>query len=729
MLVGDDASYRSKLTTLNRNCLIAWLAALILLQTLPYVVTWAENADRLPIPLQENIHRYQDAHRRSQSVRASVQQVEALLAGQGSRNEEVRLLINRTKQEYFSARADLFVSIYAHASSIVQTSSNPSPAQSLREIALTLAAASDFIATADAVMTSMSAREQARTIWNEQDEAHAIPAGSLETDVAADLNTNLTDMFRAGLPKLEASRADLEKLLRQAEPSILALFPDGVEKGLDAMRSAYRTLRAQAATADLAQDQIALRALVDRSTQERARWRRELAAVSDRLKQEQGIVRGDVHVRLNKIKRSFLDIREGLFPLAFKHVGIVTREDIAYPTDLRLQAIGLSLLAAATMYENASLLREKAASVPGLRDLLNQPDPALGIPKHFWDHIEREYERTEYRELFAAGLKALDDGRARSQKDDPFLLYVRHELDQMTAGTNTDKEPLEQRLLSVLRVYEKKTLTTGLAGVEQGKIQTSKGFGNFVGAFELRKGKLYRQGQWAEFVKQRAKPGDILLEKTPFRITDKFIPGHFGHVALYVGSEEQVRNLGLLREAAIAKFQPQLAEGRMIVEALREGTQINTIEHFLNIDDLAILRPKPEAISLDDVLQAITLAFAHIGKKYDFGFDTNTWDTIVCSELAFQTYVNIQWPFGKTLGSYTISPDDVAVMAGKDASLPFQLISFVHDGNVVSDTLTRVEGESVYRSLIEQDRVQKASLLPFFPNPATLLKPIVGTRP
>ena len=36
-------------------------------------------------------------------------------------------------------------------------------------------------------------------------------------------------------------------------------------------------------------------------------------------------------------------------------------------------------------------------------------------------------------------------------------------------------------------------------------------------------------------VKQELRPFDILFEKTPFRLTDKFIPGHFGHVAIYIG--------------------------------------------------------------------------------------------------------------------------------------------------------------------------------------------------
>lgn len=238
------------------------------------------------------------------------------------------------------------------------------------------------------------------------------------------------------------------------------------------------------------------------------------------------------------------------------------------------------------------------------------------------------------------------------------------------------------------------------AGMSGGQVQASKTFGNVMGLFEFRKGKLYDQPEWVRFVSTRLEPGDLLLEKTPFRLTDKFIPGHFGHVALYVGTGAQLTALGLGDHPWVRPHWAALGEGRVIVEALREGTRINTVEHFLNIDDLAILRPKPGLVPRAEVLQAITLAFTHIGKKYDFAFDTNTWDTIVCSELAFQTYVNVRWPFARVLASYTISPDDVAVMAGADPARPFELVTFVHDGQVIHDRATGRLDERRYVELL-----------------------------
>jgi hypothetical protein len=50
--------------------------------------------------------------------------------------------------------------------------------------------------------------------------------------------------------------------------------------------------------------------------------------------------------------------------------------------------------------------------------------------------------------------------------------------------------------------------------------------------------------------------------------------------------------------------------------------------------------------------------------------------------------------------SYTISPDDVAVLAGPEAWRPFELVAFVHDGRVVHDPAAGVQGEDLYARLL-----------------------------
>jgi hypothetical protein len=80
---------------------------------------------------------------------------------------------------------------------------------------------------------------------------------------------------------------------------------------------------------------------------------------------------------------------------------------------------------------------------------------------------------------------------------------------------------------------------------------TSMLFGNTVGLVELRRGKLYGRAEVLSRVSETARAGDILLEKTPFRLTDAFIPGHWGHAAIWVGSEAELRALGIWDHPAV----------------------------------------------------------------------------------------------------------------------------------------------------------------------------------
>ena len=123
-------------------------------------------------------------------------------------------------------------------------------------------------------------------------------------------------------------------------------------------------------------------------------------------------------------------------------------------------------------------------------------------------------------------------------------------------------------------------------------------------------------------------------------------------------------------------------QGRGIIEALRSGVQLSTLEEFLNVDDLLILRPVfDEEQSEELTREALLLAFRQVGKRYDFNFDVDTTDRIVCSELAYVSFPSVRWPTEKALGRHTISPDNVARMAWDD--VPLKLVLLYHDGQRV----------------------------------------------
>lgn len=187
----------------------------------------------------------------------------------------------------------------------------------------------------------------------------------------------------------------------------------------------------------------------------------------------------------------------------------------------------------------------------------------------------------------------------------------------------------------------------------------SKTFGNTLGLVAFRQGYLTKLSpDERKQMEATFKPLDIMMEKTPFRLTDQFIPGYYGHVALWIGTEEELKQIGVWDNPLIQKYHEAIRSGRHIIEALRPGVQINSLDHFLNIDDLLVVRHN----NLTDEQKAeyILRSFAQIGKEYDFNFDVETDSKIVCSEIVYVVFHDIEWPTKKQLGRYTISPDNVA---------------------------------------------------------------------
>ncbi len=214
----------------------------------------------------------------------------------------------------------------------------------------------------------------------------------------------------------------------------------------------------------------------------------------------------------------------------------------------------------------------------------------------------------------------------------------------------------------------------------------SKWFGNAVGSIQFRKGKTLGNADIAKKMKAILKPGDLLLESTPFRATSLFIPGFYGHVAMWVGNEAELVDLQIWNDPLIAPYQSKIRRGHAILEALRPGVELNPVEHFLDIDDLLILRPN-QKITTDEIRSAIKSGMSHVGQGYDFNFDVNTNDKIVCSELAFKTYTGVRFRLDKSMGRWTIKPDAVAAQGLKGGA--FTPVMMVRDGVVVSTDLEK----------------------------------------
>ncbi|NOR81512.1 MAG: Poxvirus G6, partial [Methyloprofundus sp.] len=119
-----------------------------------------------------------------------------------------------------------------------------------------------------------------------------------------------------------------------------------------------------------------------------------------------------------------------------------------------------------------------------------------------------------------------------------------------------------------------------------------------------------------------------------------------------------------------------------------DGTKMNTLEHFLNIDDLLVLRKKD--LTDQHKKKIIELTLRQVGKPYDFNYDVETTDKIVCSQLVYLAYTDIDWPTDSHVGRYTISPDNIVKKALHEGEL--EIILLFSDGKQVMGDVTAFMG-------------------------------------
>ena len=354
-------------------------------------------------------------------------------------------------------------------------------------------------------------------------------------------------------------------------------------------------------------------------------------------------------------------------------------EGLLFSFDNQLKGGMTAIAAAAILYDNFCLCYSVVHKNGKLRRLINKGDKGFKIEDGAFREVVESFHSPEKRSLLREALDWYYSHAERVgelEKKDPQIAYLSKLIDKSPSVQDIKEGYQFGDYVKFLKLLPKASTDSVVSVGESSMNSVSKVFGNSLGLVQTRNGLLFRNEKEIDKIKSNLKPMDVLLEKTPFRLTDKFIPGHFGHVAIWIGSEEELKAKGLWENPLIKPHQKDISEGKCVLEALRDGVQLSSLEKFMDVDDVAILRPKKHGDH-----EVCVRAFRQLGKEYDFNFDVETIDKIVCSELVYQVFTDVKWPTEKALGRYTISPDNVAIKAHDG---PFELVLFYHDGKVSS---------------------------------------------
>ncbi len=209
-----------------------------------------------------------------------------------------------------------------------------------------------------------------------------------------------------------------------------------------------------------------------------------------------------------------------------------------------------------------------------------------------------------------------------------------------------------------------------------------------------------------EALRARLEPGDILLTRREWFVSNVGIPGFWSHAALYVGSPAERRGFfgteavgAWVREQGEASgdFETLLARSRAdgqrraaaghpparVIEAIAGGVSFTPLERAARADSIAVLRP---ALDRADKARAVWRAFHYVGRPYDYNFDFASDDTLVCSELVYKAYRErpgergLALPLERTLGRPMMTPNTLARLYAEGVPRRFALVAFL-DGD------------------------------------------------
>lgn len=354
----------------------------------------------------------------------------------------------------------------------------------------------------------------------------------------------------------------------------------------------------------------------------------------------------------------------------------LTRQD-------RLEGVMISLSAALVLYDNYLLAISLYDSDPKLRRLINDGDPAYEIHRAELAKVTLSYNSMVNRHRVRRGMifyeqemQALD-GVFPAKSGADYLITL---IDQSPSYSMVRKwSPLYVigRKLGFMGALQRDLVEDFQ---KEGVSLVSMLFGNAVGLVETRKGKLFHRQDVHQDLVGQLHSGDILLEKTPFRLTDKLIPGYWGHAAVWIGTEAELKQLGIWDRPLVRRYHQEIRNGQLVVEALRSGVEMNSLDHFLNVDSVGVVR-KLE-LSPEEQADIVLRALRQVGKSYDFTFDVESNEAIYCSKLVYFTHQGMNWPTQQSMGRTTFTPDDVAsrALSGDD----LDLVYFIHDGTPIS---------------------------------------------
>jgi hypothetical protein len=326
--------------------------------------------------------------------------------------------------------------------------------------------------------------------------------------------------------------------------------------------------------------------------------------------------------------------------------------------------------AALILVDAARFLRQVAESRPIVRRKLNEPAPTFGIPGGSYDAIQKSLLSARHAWLLSQACQFFDDNEvaftsALESSDLRPVLEIARRLRNCAnvQVAHYAKAKLTTRWDQLLRWLGRNTAVRAVYGIQQ------LGAGLMADVY-VRPGHQPNipaeigQRLRAEVLRQ----GDVLLVRKEYALTNYFLPGHWPHVALFLGDHQSSRALGQHQGRPGNPWQQKLNEGmtHCVLESMKDGVHIRSLDSPLASDSVVVIRPR---LTEKQILDGMQRGLAHAGKPYDFDFDFRRSDRLVCTEVIYRSYEGVgsmRFPLVKRMGRPTLSGSDLLGLCRQD---------------------------------------------------------------
>lgn len=185
--------------------------------------------------------------------------------------------------------------------------------------------------------------------------------------------------------------------------------------------------------------------------------------------------------------------------------------------------------------------------------------------------------------------------------------------------------------------------------------------GMAISAVQWRQGHLQSSAAALAEIRRRMRPLDVFLFSNKHRLSGHTGAGLFGHSAVYLGSERELKTMGLWNDPAIMPYHDAIRAGRSVIESAQaHGTELSPVSHLVATDRLVVLRPR---LDERNRRRAIARLFGLVGTPFDHHYRLDEQEHVFCTEIIELGIPGLDLPRRTSYGREIIFPDDIALTA------------------------------------------------------------------